>query len=94
MKNLKHAALGLIAGAMAIGFSSFTNSPKKLAGDWYLPKTTIPASSPGRLDFSNYDPASQMTSSPTCAGAINVCAAEFANGTDQDATTVNFKSSN
>jgi hypothetical protein len=29
MKNLKQIALGLVVGAMAIGFSSFTNAPAK-----------------------------------------------------------------
>jgi hypothetical protein len=29
MKNLKKIALGLMVGGMAIGFSAFTNAPKK-----------------------------------------------------------------
>lgn len=29
MKNVKKVALGLLAGAMAISFSAFTNAPKK-----------------------------------------------------------------
>jgi hypothetical protein len=93
MKNFKKIAFGLMVGALAIGFSAFT-TPKKLAGNWYLPTTTISASSPARFDFSNYNPASQATNPPTCQGAINVCAAEFADGVDQQATDIVLKSSN
>lgn len=93
MKNFKNIAFGLMVGALAISFSAFT-SPKKLSGDWYLPTSTISGTSPARLDFSNYNPATQATNPPTCQGNINVCAAEFADGVDQPATQITLKSSN
>ncbi|MEB0261821.1 hypothetical protein [Mucilaginibacter sp. 10I4] len=40
MKNLKQIALGLLVGAMAIGFSAFANANHKLLNTYYPVKTT------------------------------------------------------
>jgi len=63
MKNFKKIAFGLLVGAMAIGFSSFTNASKKAAGDVYA------ETSNGQYTLINgYNPANcQNTTSNVCA---------------------------
>ncbi|PAW95187.1 hypothetical protein CKK33_17445 [Mucilaginibacter sp. MD40] len=77
MKNFKQVAFGLLVGALAIGFSSFTNAPKKLATDWYEPlSSTLSPSSTAAQQFSSYD-GDNPIDQPSCSGTTNVCAAEF-----------------
>jgi hypothetical protein len=77
MKNFKQIALGLMVGAMAIGFSSFTNASKKDVADWYLPKSTIAIGTPAASNFSNYDATTAQNDPGSCGGVLNVCAAHF-----------------
>jgi len=55
MKNLKTIALGLVVGAMAIGFSSFTNAHKSikkgLTDYQFFRKLTAPAHSHANADY-------------------------------------------
>lgn len=55
MKNFKTIALGLIVGAMAIGFSSFTNAhkvnKKGLSDYQFFRKLTAPAHSTANADY-------------------------------------------
>ena len=62
MKNFKQIAFGLLVGALAIGFSSFTNA-KKAPGDVYAE-----TSSGDYTLITNYNPANcENTSSNVCA---------------------------
>lgn len=93
MKNFKQIAFGLIIGALAISFSAFT-TPKKLAGDWYTLKTSVPditTSDSRAQDINNYDLGSQQVEQPDCGGFSFVCAARFNNGTDHAPTTYSLK---
>lgn len=83
MKNFKKIALGLMVGLLAVGFSAFT-TPKQLTGNWYTLKSSIgniPPSDSRAKTIANYELSSQQEDQPDCGGAVNVCAAEFANGT-------------
>lgn len=59
MKNLKTIALGLMVGAMAIGFSSFTNTPVKKSAKHYAKLGFIADSYIVQVNSSNVDGAFQ-----------------------------------
>lgn len=77
MKNFKQIAFGLVVGALALGFSAFTNAKSKFVTDWYTPiSSTLSPSSPAAQSFSNYN-STPLDQNPTCIGTEVVCAARF-----------------
>ncbi|RCH54677.1 hypothetical protein DJ568_12725 [Mucilaginibacter hurinus] len=77
MKNFKKIAFGLMVGALAIGFSAFTNVKTTLATDWYAPiSNTLSPTSPAANNFSSYN-STPLAVEPTCGGEEFVCAARF-----------------
>ena len=81
IKNPKTAlikkALMALTVVLAIGFSAFTNAPKKLATDWYAPlSSTLSPTSPAAQNFANYN-STPLDANPSCDGSIHVCASEF-----------------
>ena len=76
MKNFKQIAFGLMVGAMAIGFSAFTNArPAKLAGSLFYNQATQQNWSPtGALpadqDQSHY---STIGGSSSCQSTTKIC---------------------
>ncbi|MXN91142.1 hypothetical protein GR160_07850 [Flavobacterium sp. Sd200] len=94
MKNLHKLAFGLLVAVLAIDFSAFTNAPHKLVGNWYTINSSsgdvLPSDDEAQL-FTSYDPDSSQENQPNCGGSINVCAAEFANGTGQPPTAFSLR---
>lgn len=77
MKNFKKIAFGLMVGALAMGFSAFTNAKTKFVTDWYAPiNTSMSPSDPAAQSFSSYH-STPLAQVPTCSGTEVVCAAEF-----------------
>lgn len=78
MKNLKQIALGLIAGAMVIGFSSFVNGPIKSKKGFttYVFTHPVHSNSDTRADYI-------YSSDPNgCAqSSVNICTAEWSQST-------------
>jgi len=84
MKNFKHLALGLMVGALAIGFSSFTNARKLSAGDEY-----------GNTGVGgNYDILTSAYNSASCTQMPNIqCAYEVTAAGASHITTSTLTSS-
>jgi hypothetical protein len=62
MKNFKQIAFGLLVGAMALGFSSFTVNAKRAIGDIYVNNGN------GTYSLvSGYDPSNCVSSTVQCA---------------------------
>jgi hypothetical protein len=82
MKNFKQIAFGLIIGAMAIGFSAFTNAKQtKFAGTlFYNQATQQNWSSSGALpadqDQSHY---TTVSGTPDCLPSTKICTYDLVN---------------
>ncbi|MFI5161235.1 MAG: hypothetical protein ACHQHN_08150 [Sphingobacteriales bacterium] len=72
MKNFKQIALGLLVGAMAIGFSAFTGA-KKLTSNFY----EYTSSSVQKADIQNINNYVATAADP-CSGTTDVCGVTLA----------------
>jgi hypothetical protein len=80
MKNFKQIAFGLMIGALAIGFSAFTNAKNvnkaKFADQWFQLKSTVTPSQANALISSNYD---APMDTPPCPGTVTYCGVQANN---------------
>ena len=89
MKNFKNIAFGLMVGALAIGFSAFTNIKKVAAGDQYG------NTSNGQYTaITNYDPGNcqNVASQPTCGYEVTSAGATHVTGSFTASQAVTFQS--
>jgi len=93
MKNLHKLVLGLLVGAMAIGFSAFTNAkPTNLLTTYSYNAGEQPWSSSGGLPAdqtaSHY---SVVSGSPICTSSTNICTYNLVNGKFEQAAEGTFE---
>ena len=77
MKNFKKIAFGLLVGALAIGFSSFTTGAKRSAGDVFVNEAND--GSYTKLSVS-YDPSNCSSASRPCAYSVTAAGASHISG--------------
>jgi len=77
MKNFKQITLGLILGAMVIGFSAFTNAPKRATGDVYANEL---GNGSYTLLANPYTPGDCASASIPCAFEVTAAGASHVTG--------------
>jgi len=85
MKNFKQIAFGLLVGAMAIGFSAFTNAKTFASGDVFVNRDD--SGSYNKIS-APYNPMDCAADTPPCAYSVTTAGASHVSGTQLTPTQV------